>query len=401
MRIKLSTSGGTDRKLSLNTLAIHAGQQPDPYSGAVMTPIYQTSTYVQPELGKPKLAGYEYARTKNPTRTAYEQCVAALECEGDGIGYGAGFASGCGAETTVMHLLEPGDHVVVSDDVYGGTFRMFDKVFLASGKGLQFTYVDMTDQAKYEAAFKPNTKMVWIETPTNPMLKVIDLEKTIEFAKKKNAIAVVDNTFMSPIFQRPFRFGADIVLHSATKYLNGHSDVVSGVTVVKDKALADRIYFLQKSLGAQAGPMDSWLVMRGLKTLALRMERHDFNGRSIAHKLDEHPEIAKVIYPGLKSHPQHALASRQMMGFGGMITFVVKGGLEKARSVVKSTQIFALAESLGGVESLIEHPAIMTHASVPPENRKALGIDDGLIRISVGVEAVEDLWEDLKIALSK
>jgi len=390
-----------DRKLSLNTLAIHAGQQPDPYSGAVMTPIYQTSTYVQPELGKPKLAGYEYARTKNPTRTAYEQCIAALECEGDGIGFGAGFASGCGAETTVMHLLEPGDHVVVSDDVYGGTFRMFDKVFRANGKGIEFTYVDMTDQTKYEAAFKSNTKMVWIETPTNPMLKVIDLDRTIAYAKKMKALAVVDNTFMSPIFQRPFRFGADIVIHSATKYLNGHSDVVSGVTVVKDKALADQIYFLQKSLGAQAGPMDSWLVMRGLKTLPLRMERHDFNARSIAQKLEEHAEIAKVIYPGLKSHPQHAIASKQMLGFGGMITFVVKGGIEKARNVVKSTQIFALAESLGGVESLIEHPAIMTHASVPPENRKALGIDDGLIRISVGVESVDDLWEDLKIALSK
>ncbi len=300
-----------------------------------------------------------------------------------------------------MHLLEPGDHVVVSDDVYGGTFRMFDKVFLANGKGLQFTYVDMTNPAAYEAAFKPNTKMVWIETPTNPMLKVIDLEKTISFAKKMKALTVVDNTFMSPIFQRPFRFGADIVLHSATKYLNGHSDVVSGVTITKDKALADQIYFLQKSLGGVAGPMDSFLAMRGLKTLALRMERHDFNGRAIAQKLNEHSEIEKVIYPGLKSHPQHAIASKQMLGFGGMITFVVKGGIEKARNVVKSTQIFALAESLGGVESLIEHPAIMTHASVPAENRKALGIDDGLIRISVGVESVDDLWEDLKIALSK
>lgn len=390
-----------DRKLSLDTLAIHAGQQPDPHTGAIMTPIYQTSTYVQPELGKPKLAGYEYARTKNPTRTAFEACVAALECEQDGAGYGAAFASGCAAETTVAHLLQPGDHMVVSDDVYGGTFRMFDKVFAAEGKGIQFTYVDMTNQAAYEAAFKPNTKMVWIETPTNPMLKVIDLERVISFAKKKGALAVVDNTFMSPIFQRPFRFGADIVLHSATKFLNGHSDVVSGVTVVKDKTLADKIYFLQKSLGGVAGPMDSWLAMRGLKTLPLRMERHDSNGRTIAQKLSEHPEIEKVIYPGLKSHPQHALAAKQMSGFGGMITFVVKGGIEKAKNVVKSTQIFALAESLGGVESLIEHPAIMTHASVPAENRRALGIADGLIRISVGVESVEDLWEDLKIALAK
>jgi len=390
-----------DRKLSLNTLTIHGGQVPDPSTGAVMTPIYQTSTYVQAGLGKPVLAGYEYARTKNPTRTAFENCVASLECEGDGIGFGAAFASGCAAEATVMHLLEPGDHVVVSDDVYGGTFRMFDKVFLASGKGLQFTYADMTNLATLEDAFRPNTKMVWIETPTNPMLKVIDLEKTIALAHKKKALAVVDNTFMSPIFQRPFRFGADIVLHSATKYLNGHSDVVSGITVVKDKALADKIYFLQKSLGGVAGPMDSWLAMRGLKTLALRMERHDFNGRSIAHKLEEHPEIAKVIYPGLKSHPQHQLAAKQMSGFGGMITFIVKGGMEKARKVVEGTKIFALAESLGGVESLIEHPAIMTHASVPAENRKALGIDDGLIRISVGVESVDDLWEDLKLALAR
>jgi cystathionine gamma-lyase len=388
-----------DRKLSLDTLAIHAGQQPDPSTGAIMTPIYQTSTYVQTGLGKPVLAGYEYARTKNPTRTAFEACVAALECEQDGAGYGAAFASGCAAETTVVHLLEPGDHMVVSDDVYGGTFRMFDKVFAAGGKGIQFTYVDMTNQAAYEAAFKPNTKMVWIETPTNPMLKVIDLEKVIAFANKKKILTVVDNTFMSPIFQRPFRFGADIVLHSATKFLNGHSDVVSGVTVVKDKTLADKIYFLQKSLGGVAGPMDSWLAMRGLKTLPLRMQRHDSNGRTIAQKLSEHSEVAKVIYPGLKSHPQHALAAKQMSGFGGMITFVVKGGIEKARKVVEGTQIFALAESLGGVESLIEHPAIMTHASVPAENRKALGIDDGLIRISVGVENIDDLWTDLEHAL--
>jgi cystathionine gamma-lyase len=389
-----------DRKLSLNTLAIHAGQQPDPATGAIMTPIYQTSTYVQAALGKPVLAGYEYARTKNPTRTAFEQCVAALECEGDNIGYGAAFASGCGAEATVMHLLEPGDHVVVSDDVYGGTFRMFDKVFAAGNKGVQFTYVDMTNPEALEKAFRPNTKLVWIETPTNPMLKVIDLEQTIASAHKHKALALVDNTFMSPMLQKPFRYGADIVLHSATKYLNGHSDVVSGVTVVKDKALAEKIYFLQKSLGAVAGPMDSWLALRGLKTLPLRMERHDFNGRIIAQRLSEHAEVAKVIYPGLKSHPQHAVAAKQMAGFGGMITFIVKGGLEKARSTVGGTRIFALAESLGGVESLIEHPGVMTHASVPAENRKALGIDDGLIRISVGVESVEDLWDDLMIALA-
>jgi cystathionine gamma-lyase len=386
-----------DRKLSLDTLAIHAGQQPDPSTGAIMTPIYQTSTYVQDGLGRHK--GYDYARTKNPTRSAYEACIAALECEQDGIGFGAAFASGCAAETTLVHLLQPGARVLCSDDVYGGTFRLFDKVFSAGGKGIQFSYVDMTNEQAYEAAFRPNTKMVWLETPTNPMLKVIDLAKVISFAKKKSALVVVDNTFLSPVFQKPLRFGADVVLHSATKYLNGHSDVVSGVTVTKDKALADKIYFLQKSLGGVAGPMDSWLALRGLKTLHLRMERHDRSARVIAQRLEEHREIERVIYPGLKSHPQHALASRQMSGFGGMITFVVKGGIEKARRVVEGTKIFALAESLGGVESLIEHPAIMTHASVPPENRQKLGIADGLIRISVGVEALDDLWEDLQIAL--
>lgn len=388
----------TGKKVSLDTLAIHAGQSPDPSTGAIMTPIYQTSTFVQEGLGKHK--GFEYARTKNPTRSAYEACVAALECEEDGVGFGAAFGSGVGATTTVLHLLQPGDHVLATDDLYGGTFRLFDKVFAADGKGLQFSYVDMTNPKALEAAFKPNTKMVWIETPTNPMLKVIDLKAVISVAKKKGAIVVVDNTFMSPYFQKPFRFGADIVLHSATKYMNGHSDVVGGVTITKDKALADRLYFLQKSIGAVPGPMDSWLAMRGLKTLHLRMERHAFNAQAIAERLEKHPNVEKVIYPGLKSHPQHAIAKEQMTGFGGMISFVAKGGLEKAKKIVEGTKIFALAESLGGVESLIEHPAIMTHASVPAENRKALGIDDGLIRISVGVEALDDLWADLEQALN-
>jgi cystathionine gamma-lyase len=387
----------TGKKFSLDTLAIHAGQTPDPTTGAIMTPIYQTSTFVQTGLGKHK--GFEYARTKNPTRSAYEACVAALECEEDGAGFGAAFGSGVGATTTVLHLLQPGDHVIATDDLYGGTFRLFDKVFNADGKGIQFTYVDMTNPKAYEAAFKPNTKMVWIETPTNPMLKVIDLNAVISVAKKKGAIAVVDNTFMSPYFQKPFRFGADIVLHSATKYMNGHSDVVGGVTIAKDKTLADRIYFLQKSIGAVPGPMDSWLAMRGLKTLHLRMERHAFNAQAIAERLEKNPNVERVIYPGLASHPQHKIAKEQMQGFGGMMSFVAKGGLEKAKKIVEGTRIFALAESLGGVESLIEHPAIMTHASVPPENRKALGIDDGLIRISVGVEALDDLWADLEQAL--
>lgn len=386
------------KNLSMDTLAIHAGQEPDPSTGAIMTPIYQTSTFVQTGLGVHK--GYEYARTKNPTRSAYEALVASLELEQNGAGYGAAFGSGVGATTTILHLLEPGDHVIATDDLYGGTFRLFDKVFAAGGKGHQFSYVDMSDLAALEKAFKPNTKMVWIETPTNPLLKLVDLEKVIAIAKKKGALVVVDNTFMSPYFQRPFRFGADIVLHSATKYLNGHSDMVGGVTVAKDKALADKIYFLQKSIGATPGPMDAFLAMRGIKTLHLRMERHAKNAQVIAERLEKHPSVEKVIYPGLPSHPQHALAKKQMIGFGGMISFVVKGGLEKSRRVVEGTKIFALAESLGGVESLIEHPAIMTHASVPAETRRALGIDDGFIRISVGVEGLDDLWADLEAALN-
>jgi cystathionine gamma-lyase len=385
-------------KLSMDTLAIHAGQEPDPTTGAIMTPIYQTSTFVQDGLGKPK-KGFEYARTKNPTRSAYEALVASLELEENNAGYGAAFGSGVGATTTLLHLLEPGDHVVTSDDLYGGTFRLFDKVFAAGGKGHQFSYVDMTDLAAYEAAFLPNTKMVWIETPTNPLLKLVDLEKVIAIAKKKGAITVVDNTFMSPYFQRPFRFGADVVLHSATKYLNGHSDMVGGVVVAKDKALADRIYFLQKSIGATPGPMDAFLAMRGIKTLHLRMERHAKNAQAIAERLEAHPNVERVLYPGLASHPQHELAKRQMLGFGGMISFTAKGGLAKAKAIVEGTKIFALAESLGGVESLIEHPAVMTHASIPAENRKKLGIDDGFIRISVGVEGLEDLWADLENAL--
>jgi cystathionine gamma-lyase len=384
---------------SIDTLAIHAGQEPDPSTGAIMTPIYQTSTFVQTGLGKHK--GFEYARTKNPTRSAYEACVAALETGANGAGFGAAFGSGVGATSTLLHLLHPGDHVVASDDLYGGTFRLFDKVFTGGGKGHQFTYVDMTNKAAYEAAFRPNTKMVWIETPTNPMLKLIDLESVISFAKSKGILTVVDNTFMSPYFQRPFNFGADIVLHSATKYMNGHSDIVGGVTVVRDKDLADKIYFLQKCIGAVPGPMDSWLAMRGLKTLHLRMERHASNAQTVAEKLEKHSAVERVIYPGLPSHPQHALAKKQMSGFGGMISFVVKGGLERARAVVEGTKVFALAESLGGVESLIEHPAIMTHASVPPENRKKLGIDDGLIRISVGVEGIQDLVTDLEQALNR
>jgi cystathionine gamma-lyase len=384
---------------SLETLVVHAGQQPDPTTGAIMTPVYFTSTYVQSGVGKHK--GYEYARTKNPTRSAYEACVAALEAEGEGRAFGAAFASGCAAEATVLHLLEPGDHVIASDDLYGGTFRLFEKVFNASGKGIEFSYVNMTDGAAYKDAFKKNTKMVWIETPTNPMLKIVDLDSVIAIAKKKGALTVVDNTFMSPYLQKPFRYGADIVLHSATKYLNGHSDVVGGVTVVTDRELADRIYFLQKSVGAVAGPMDAWLAMRGIKTLHVRMDRHCENAMAVAEMLAEHKNVESVIYPGLKSHPQFALAKKQMSGFGGMMSFVVKGGVERARKVVEGTKLFALAESLGGVESLIELPSVMTHASVPAANRKKLGLNDALVRISVGIEAQEDLLDDLRAALGK
>lgn len=382
---------------SFETLAIHAGQVPDPSTGAIMTPIYQTATYVQPAIGVHK--GYEYSRTGNPTRTAYEKCVAALESGAEDKAWGLAFGSGCGATATIMHMLQPGDHVVASDDLYGGTFRLFDKVFRADGKGLEFTFADLAEPGNLERAWKPGTKMLWLETPTNPMLKVIDIAKAASFAHARGATVVVDNTFMSPYRQRPLALGADIVLHSATKYLNGHSDMVGGVVVTQNKELADKLYFLQNSIGAVPGPMDCWLALRGLKTLHLRMDRHEANALEIIQFLEKHPAIEKLYYPGLKSHPGHEIAKKQATGFGGMISFVVRGGLNKAKKVAETTKIFALAESLGGVESLIEHPALMTHASVPAENRAKLGIADGLIRISVGVEAVQDLIADLRQAL--
>lgn len=385
------------KNAQFETLAIHAGQIPDPTTGAIMTPIYQTATYVQEKIGAHK--GYEYSRTGNPTRTAYEKCVAALECGGEDLGYGLAFSSGCGASATIQHMLAPGDHVVASDDLYGGTFRLFDKVFKAGGKGVEYTFAELAVAGNLEKAWKPNTKLLWIETPTNPMLKIIDIQAAAEFAHKRGAIVVVDNTFMSPYRQRPLELGADIVLHSATKYLNGHSDMVGGIVVTKRKDLAERLAFLQNAVGAVPGPMDCWLALRGLKTLHLRMDRHESNARAIAEMLNRHPAVENVIYPGLTSHPGHALAKRQMRGFGGMISFTVKGGLGSAKKVVESTGIFALAESLGGVESLIEHPALMTHASVPPENRAKLGIVDGLVRISVGVEHEQDLIADLRQAL--
>jgi cystathionine gamma-lyase len=377
-----------DRKLHFETLAIHAGQRPDPTTGAIMTPVYLTSTYVQDGPGEHK--GYEYSRTRNPTREALEGCLAALE----GAKHGLAFASGLAATDAILHLLDAGDHVLASDDVYGGTFRIFDKVFRRLG--LEFSWVDMSDPANVERGFKKNTKLVWIETPTNPMLKLVDLAAVAKLAKARGARTVVDNTFASPFFQRPIEHGIDLVTHSTTKYLNGHSDVVGGAVMTSDDAVHERIRFLQNAVGGVPGPMDSFLVLRGLKTLHVRMQRHAENALAIAKFLERHPKVERVTYPGLAAHPQHALALRQMRGFGGMLTFVVKGGLEAARAFLKAVRIFACAESLGGVESLIEHPAIMTHASVPKETREALGIADGFIRVSCGIENVTDLIADLE-----
>jgi cystathionine gamma-lyase len=386
----------TNRKSqhALGTRAIHAGQSPDPSTGAIMVPIYATSTYVQESPGVHK--GYEYSRTQNPTRMAYERCVADLE----GGRQGYAFASGLAAASTVLDLLDTGSHVIAMDDLYGGTYRLFERVRRRSA-GLDFTFVDLNDTAALKAALKPNTKMIWAETPTNPMLKLVDLAKVGAFAKKHGLLLVVDNTFCSPMLQRPLEHGADLVLHSATKYLNGHSDMVGGIVVAGANAeLAEQMAFLHNSVGAVAGPFDSFLAMRGLKTLHLRMRAHCEGALELAGWLEKHPAIERVIYPGLKSHPQHALAKKQMDGFGGIVSVEVKGGLRKARKVLERCHLFALAESLGGVESLIEHPAIMTHASIPPANRKRLGISDGLIRLSVGVEAVEDLRAELERALA-
>jgi cystathionine gamma-lyase len=380
-------------QLGLGTRAIHAGQHPDPSTGAIMTPIYATSTYVQSSPGVHK--GYEYSRTQNPTRMAYERCVADLE--GGAAGYA--FASGLAAASTVLDLLDAGSHVIAMDDLYGGTYRLFEKVRRRSA-GLDFTFIDLNDKQALKAAIKPNTRMIWAETPTNPMLKLVDLAMLGEFARKHGLILVVDNTFCSPMLQRPIEHGAQLVLHSATKYLNGHSDMVGGMVVASDDSgLVEQMGFLQNSVGAVAGPFDSFLAMRGLKTLHLRMQQHCAGAAELAKWLEKHPAIDRVIYPGLKSHPQHTLAKKQMDGFGGIISVEVKGGLKKARRVLERCHLFALAESLGGVESLIEHPAIMTHASVPVANRKRLGISDSLIRLSVGVESVDDLRNELDHAL--
>jgi cystathionine gamma-lyase len=381
------------KNFGFDTRAIHAGQEPDPSHGAIMTPIVLATTYVQQSPGVFK--GYDYSRAGNPTRAAYEACLANLE---NGK-HGFAFASGCAASTTALHLLKAGDHVIASDDMYGGTFRLMDKVIRHNG--VEFSYVDLRDVENFKRAIKPNTKMVWIETPTNPTMKLVDIKATAAAARAKGIWSIVDNTFMSPYFQRPLDLGADIVLHSTTKYVGGHSDIIGGALVCNDDGIAERLQFLLKSIGAIASPMDSYYAMRSLKTLGLRMRQHDASGREIAAWLEKHPKVAKVSYPGLASHPQHALAKEQMSGFGGMMTIYLKGGLAESRRFLENVRIFALAESLGGVESLIEHPAIMTHASIPPEQRKALGIDDAMIRLSVGVENVEDLLRDLSSALDK
>ena len=378
----------TDSRHRFDTLAIHAGQSPDPTTGAIMTPVYLTSTYVQDGPGEHK--GFEYSRTHNPTRFALQDCLAALE----GARHGLCFASGLAATDAILHLLDAGDHVLVSDDVYGGTFRIFDKVFRRLG--LEFSYVDMSDPAAIEAGFRKSTRMVWAESPTNPMLKLVDLAGLAAAAKAHGAISVVDNTFATPYFQRPLELGVDVVAHSTTKYLNGHSDVVGGAALTSDEGIFDRLRFLQNAVGGVSSPFDSFLVLRGLKTLHVRMERHAANALAVARFLEAHSQVEKVTYPGLESHPQHALAMRQMKGGGGMLTFVLRGGLEAARAFLKAVKVFACAESLGGVESLIEHPAIMTHASVPAETRERLGIADGFIRVSCGIEHVEDLVEDLE-----
>jgi cystathionine gamma-lyase len=379
--------------VDFETRAIHVGQEPDPATGAVIVPIYQTSTYAQSEVGVHK--GYDYSRTANPTRAALEACLASL----DNGRFGMAFASGMAAEDTLLHLFESGDHVIACDDVYGGTFRLFRRVLERAG--LRFSFVDATDIGNVEAAIDERTRLVWIESPTNPLLKLIDIASVAELARAKNILVAVDNTFASPYCQRPLDLGADVVHYSTTKYLGGHSDVVGGALVTSDEQLAERLRFLQNAVGGVPGAFDSWLVLRGVKTLALRMRQHSANAMEVGCWLEKHRRVKRVYYPGLESHPQHALARRQMVGsFGGMLSFEVDGGVFSAREVARRTRLFTLAESLGGVESLIELPALMTHASLPADRRADIGIDDGLIRLSVGIEDAEDLIADLDQALA-
>ncbi len=373
------------------TRAIHVGQAPDPTTGAVITPIYQTSTYAQEGLGRHK--GYEYSRSGNPTRTALEECLASLE----GARHGLAFGSGLGAETTILHTLKTGDHVVAMDDLYGGTFRLFERVFRPLG--ICISYVDLRDLDALRKALQPSTRLVWLESPSNPLLKVVDIAAIADLAHGAESRLVVDNTFLSPYFQQPLALGADIVVHSATKYLGGHSDVVGGAVLLNDEALAEQLRFLENATGSVPGPLDCFLVLRGLKTLAVRMQAHELNANRVARMLAEHPAVTKVYYPGLASHPDHDLAARQQRGFGGMVSFIVEGGKERAGAILERLQLFTLAESLGGVESLAEHPASMTHASIPAERRAALGVSEGLLRLSVGIEDGDDLLADLRQAL--
>jgi len=380
-----------DRAYAFETLAVHAGYEPDPIHGAVMPPVVMASTFAQPEPGKP--LKYDYSRSGNPTRSALEAALAALE----GGARGFAFSSGCAAATTLLHSLKPGDHVISGDDVYGGTFRLFDKVMKPFG--LESSFVDLGDLSKFEAAIKPTTRFVWFETPTNPTLKLADISAISAIAKARGVRVVVDNTFASPVLQRPLSLGADVVLHSTTKYINGHSDVVGGALITSDAELCERIPFLQNAIGAVPSPMDCYLVMRGIKTLPLRMHAHVAGASELASRLAAHRGVSRVHYPGLASHPQHDLAKRQMSGPGGMISVELACDLDGSRRFLQALRIFALAESLGGVESLAEHPALMTHASIPADNRKALGISDSLVRLSVGIEHIEDLWRDLEVAL--
>jgi cystathionine gamma-lyase len=385
-------SAANEPRHGFSTRAVHAGQIPDPTTGAVMTPIYATSTYAQQSPGVHK--GFDYGRSHNPTRFAFERCVADLE-EGT---HGFAFASGLAAMSTVLELLEHGSHVIAGDDLYGGTYRLFERVRRHSSN-LSFSYVDAADLKAVEAAITPKTRMIWIETPSNPLLKLADLRGVAELAKRRGLLAVADNTFATPFVQRPLAHGFAVVVHSVTKYLNGHSDMIGGIAVTKDPALAERLTFLQNSVGGISGPFDSFLALRGVKTLALRMQRHSESAMTIAKFLQGRRDIERVIYPGLPSHPQHDLARRQMQSGGGMVSAILEGGLPRAKSMLQRCKIFTLAESLGGVESLIEHPGLMTHASIPPQRRAELGIDDGLVRLSVGIEDVEDLIADLEHAL--
>lgn len=390
--------------MNFETQVIHAGQMPDPTTGAVMPPVSFSSTYVQESPGVHK--GFEYSRSHNPTRYALERCIASLEganVAGDVTGGGFAFASGLAAMGTCLELADAGDHIIAMDDLYGGSYRLMSRVRERS-QGLRISYVDMTDPARIEAAITDRTKLIWVETPTNPTLKLVDLEAVATIGRKHKIITVCDNTFASPMLQRPIELGFDITMHSATKYLGGHSDAVGGVLVTNRADLAEKLRFMQNAIGSILGPMDSYLVLRGIKTLAIRMERHCRNAIEIAQRLEAHPNVERLVYPGLPSHPQHAIAQKQMRlngepAGGGMITIWLKGGLKESRRFLERVHLFSLAESLGGVESLIEHPAIMTHASVPTEKRKALGIDDNLCRLSVGIENVEDLWHDLEQAL--